>query len=382
MSQDEYGVVFLARNKESGEPLSVRRVFPNGPDGPGIEGDDKRVFLATMARLATLRHHLLRPILDGGVDPVDNMPYVIMPVMAGTVLSEELAGNAADATVTKTLLDEALEASEILSGLLGEESVWVETAPTSILIGDPDEGRAFFFRISIGKWIIHREDRHDFSSLAELAETMLGWKTEEVTPELAGNLGEWVLHIRRGGFATLGEARRALRQVGRVQKKVTAKAATFKPGGATTSSVAADSSGPAVYTPTGRVGAATPTPTASATTPAVPGSPRAATVGGGRPPGPAAATRAGGAAASAPRTYVAPPAAKKGGAKMWVMAGVVMLITAVLAVALVQKLKSQKAGAQKQNEAKSIEQITKENAEAAKMKALIEGSGKKDAPKK
>ncbi len=70
----------------------------------------------------------------------------------------------------------ALETSIVLSHVLGEEAVWVETEVESIVVGTSESGRGFTFWISPFKWLGSEMESRKLSSIVSLGEELTGWK--------------------------------------------------------------------------------------------------------------------------------------------------------------------------------------------------------------
>ncbi len=208
LTQDASGVVFHAADRESGKSVVLRRFFPYGPEGGGLQEAERGAYLAALHRLREVRHPTLRTVLDGGCDPVDGMPFLVTEWVEGRKLSELLQERALSPASTKALLTHALEASRALAEAFGEEAVWVETAPESIIL--PAEGKTITFWACPLKWLGSPETRDGLLPLAKLAEKALHWRGKPVA-DTAEGLGSWVKAVREDPARwTLAEALAAL----------------------------------------------------------------------------------------------------------------------------------------------------------------------------
>jgi hypothetical protein len=211
LTQDAHGVIFHAVDRETDADVVLRRFFPFGPGGGGLEGEEREAYAVAVERLKSVRHPTLRTILDGGCDPVDGMPYLVTEWVEGTRLSEHLKQKPLSAGSAKALLDQALEASQVLAGVLGEEAVWVETAPETVILSDSQEGRTLTFWISPLRWLAGDDDRKGLLPLVDLGESALHWQGRVISDQAGEGLGAWFKAIKtRSDRWTLEEARATL----------------------------------------------------------------------------------------------------------------------------------------------------------------------------
>ena len=196
LSQDAHGVVFLAMDRESGSDVVLRRFFPFGPGGGGLEGDERTAYTAAVERLKGITHPAMRTILDGGCDPVDGMPFLVTECVEGPRLAEHLKERPLSPGSTKALLDHALEVSQVLAGVLGEEAVWVETAPEAVILSQGQEGRSVTFWISPMRWLGQAEERQGLLPLVALGEAAMHWQGRVISDQAGDGLGAWFKAIK------------------------------------------------------------------------------------------------------------------------------------------------------------------------------------------
>ncbi len=211
LAQDAHGVVFHAVDRQSGGDVVLRRFFPFGPEGGGLEGEERTAYMVAVERLKGVSHPALRNILDGGCDPVDGMPYLVTEWVEGTRLAEHLKDKALSPASARALLDQALEVSQVLAGVLGEEAVWVETAAEAVILSEGEQGRGITFWISPLRWLGDSGGRQGLLPLVELGEAVLHWQGRVFSEQSGEGLGAWLKAIKADpGRWTLEEARATL----------------------------------------------------------------------------------------------------------------------------------------------------------------------------
>jgi hypothetical protein len=211
IAQDASGVVFRAWDQETGQTVALRRFFPFGAAGGGLQADEQAAYQIAVERLAGLRHVALRSVIGGACDPIDGMPYLVTEWVEGKSLQEYLAGGALLAQDAIELIDQALEVSELLSQVLVEEAVWVETRLQSIVVGDESSGRRFTFWICPLKWLGSNEKSRGLGAVLTLAGQVMGWKGRRVQDQAGQGLGGWINRLRcMGANTSLSQAREML----------------------------------------------------------------------------------------------------------------------------------------------------------------------------
>lgn len=209
--QDTSGVVFRALDLETGNVVAVRRFFPFGADGGGLHAEEQAAYTIAVSRLAGLSHPALRSVVCGGCDPVDGMPFIATEWIEGETLESTLANGPLDASAAVQLVTQALEVSELLSHVLAEEAVWVETEIQTIVVGTEASGRGFTFWISPLKWLGRDERSRGLESIVTLTEQAMGWQGRLVNDQAGRGLGGWVKWLSTvASTTTLLEARESL----------------------------------------------------------------------------------------------------------------------------------------------------------------------------
>jgi hypothetical protein len=109
------------------------------------------------------------------------------------------------------LITQALEVCELLSHVLAEEAVWVETELQTIITGSDSSSRGFTFWISPLKWLGGQEKSRGLESIVTLTEEIMGWQGRSVNNQAGRGLGGWLNWLRHAAPTTrLHEARETL----------------------------------------------------------------------------------------------------------------------------------------------------------------------------
>lgn len=210
ISQDKRGIVFRAHDSEKGHTVALRRFFPFGQDGGGLSEEEAIAFRIAGQRLEGVDHVCLRSVIAGSVDPIDGMPYVVAEWIDGAPLDTFLDGGKLEAAHVTELLRLAIEVSLVLSEVLGEEAVWVETEADSIFVGSQESCRGFVFWLSPFKWLGAEFGSRKLASIVDLGERLTGWKGKLIGDQAGSGLGGWLKWMKANPDASLEQALGAL----------------------------------------------------------------------------------------------------------------------------------------------------------------------------
>ncbi len=214
MTQDASGVVFRALDTETGLPVAVRRFFPFGVNGGGLSEDEQADYNIAVERLAGISHPAMRSIITGGCDPVDGMPFIATEWVEGVALQAFLERGPLTPAEATHLLTLAMEVCEQISGVLGEEAMWVETDVHTIIVGAEGEARGITFWISPLKWLGKNDGERGLASLISLTEDIMGWRGRMILDHEGEGLGGWLKWLREAPkLTTLYQAREKLAAV-------------------------------------------------------------------------------------------------------------------------------------------------------------------------
>ena len=210
LSQDKHGIVYVAWDSVLARKVTIRRFLPFGQDGGGLDKAEVAAFESASKRLAELQHDALRSVMLGGVDPIDAIPYLVNEWVEGVSLKTFIQDTPMEPAVVIDVLRIALEMSVILSEVLGEDAVWVETEPEAIYVGAEETGRGFTFWISPFKWLGGEQQSRKLSSIVTLGEELTGWKKKLVSDNAGFGLGGWLKWLKRNPDVSLSEALKSL----------------------------------------------------------------------------------------------------------------------------------------------------------------------------
>lgn len=199
--QDASGITFHALDTASGRHVELRRFFPFGADGGGLEAEEQAAYEIAIERLSGIRHPALLGVFAGGCDPEDGMPFIVIEWVEGTPLLSWLERAPLQPHEVVLLIMQALEVSLLVSEILADEAVWIETGLDSILIGAENSGRGFVFSISPMKWLGGEGIPRGLHDIVTLAEQALHWQGKLVSDNAGGGLGGWIKWLR-GAAAT------------------------------------------------------------------------------------------------------------------------------------------------------------------------------------
>ena len=194
--QDASGVVFRAVDPESSSPVAVRRFFPFGPEGGGLHEEEQAAYGIAIKRLAGLSHPALRSVICGGCDPVDGMPFIVTEWVDGESLRPLVDEAPLSIESATELITQALEVCELLSLVLAEEAVWVQTDLQSIVLGKDQSRRRFTFWISPLKWLGGSTESRKLDAIVSLTEEIMGWEGQILNDQAGRGLGSWLKWLR------------------------------------------------------------------------------------------------------------------------------------------------------------------------------------------
>jgi hypothetical protein len=211
VGQDETGAVYCARDLETGRLVALRRFFPMGISGGGFLDREREGFVKTVEALKGVRHESLRGVLDGGVDEVDGMPYLVMEWAEGRGLADVLKSGPLAAEQAVDLAGKGLELLALLEGTFGEGSQWIEMEAATVVVTE-DEA-LFTFWICPFQWLGVAERDGGVRGLGYLVEHAMGWGERMVPSAAAAGLGGWVTGAKEAGW-TIAQA---LQELGKVR---------------------------------------------------------------------------------------------------------------------------------------------------------------------
>ncbi|MFK7851587.1 MAG: hypothetical protein AB8D78_11465 [Akkermansiaceae bacterium] len=210
VAQSNDGIIYRALDTKSGKAIAIHRFFPFGQNNGGLVGDETAAFEAACERLSNAKHHSLRSVLGGGVDPIDQIPYLVIEWIDGIPLKTLLADEVLEPALVIDILRLTLETSIAISEIFEEEAIWVNTDIESIIVGSEEGGRGFTFCISPRKWLGTNPKDKDLKCIVELGEKLIGWKGRLVSDRSGFGLGGWFKVLKRNPETKLADALNSL----------------------------------------------------------------------------------------------------------------------------------------------------------------------------
>lgn len=211
VAQNEWGVVYRAVDTKTTRPVGVRRFFPFGHDGGGLDSEEQIAYAIAVERLTGIRHPAMRSIIWGGCDPVDQIPCIVTEWIEGYSLRSYTEQTPLKHSDAIEILIQALEVCEVLSELFAEEAVWIDTDLESIIVGKEGSGRGATFWISPLKWLGSDQHKRGLGAIIHLAEEIMHWQGVAIPDAAGGGLGAWLKWLRqKPETITLHEAREML----------------------------------------------------------------------------------------------------------------------------------------------------------------------------
>ena len=210
VSQDARGIIFRARIRPESTPVNIRRFFPFEGGAEGLEKDEGAAFSLAASRIAALDHPALLSVIEGSIDPIDGIPYLVCEWIDGEKLSDLIAREKLDPTIITYAMQLAIGASLAISDVLGEEALWVETDLDSVLFHNTEDGLNFTFWISPLKWLGGDAHQRNLSELVTFGESLAGWSNKLVSDQAGNGLGGWFKWIKANPDIGLREAMESL----------------------------------------------------------------------------------------------------------------------------------------------------------------------------
>lgn len=197
VAQNASGVCYRAVDTTTQRTVGIRRFFPFGHDGGGLDREEQVAYSIAIDRLAGIRHLAMRTIVWGGCDPVDEMPYIVTEWIEGFSLESYLEHAPLKHADAVGILTHALEVCEVLSEIFAEEAVWIDTDLESIIVGEEGSGRGATFWISPLKWLGADNQEPGMKAIVRLTEEIMHWHGKEVADQAGGGLGAWLKWLRQ-----------------------------------------------------------------------------------------------------------------------------------------------------------------------------------------
>jgi|GEM_PF-1455032 len=207
VEQDASGVTFRARDRETDQLVSLRRFFPMDSPGSGFVEEEGESYTGTVEALKLVRHPSLCGVLDGGVDEVDGIPYLITEWAEGERLAALMERGPLTAEQAVAVAGQGLEVLMLLGEVFGEGLEWLEVEPGAVVVNE-ETGLCRFSICPLQVLGVAKRDG-GVKGLGWLVEVGMGWDGRMVPPGAAAGLGGWVAKAK-GSDCSVAEAYRGI----------------------------------------------------------------------------------------------------------------------------------------------------------------------------
>lgn len=206
--EDASGVVVRAKDS-SGHKVQVRKPKADVA-GLGFAAVEQVAWQVAIERLRSIRHPSLLRVVSGGSDSSDGRPFIGAKIEEAESLAQKIRSGPLPIELVTALLSQALEVSELLSHLLADDGIWIETDIQSIQITEKSMEPCFLFWPSPLK-SMHSGRQQSFKDLIDLTECVLSRGGQQVDEREGGHLQMWLKWLKEvADKASVREAREML----------------------------------------------------------------------------------------------------------------------------------------------------------------------------
>lgn len=206
LSEDEAGVIYRAKDR-AGQRPRVRKPSKR----IALKSEEEIAYLVAIKRLTNIHHPSLFQVISGDIDPADGLPFIAAKPQDGENLADKIKQEPLSLEEATFLLSQALEASALLSELLAEDGIWLDTPAESILLIEKSQSPRFVFWPAPLRAICSHGKDEGYAGIIDLTERVLGWKGREVEEREGGHLQLWLNWLKGDGLnAPIHEVREML----------------------------------------------------------------------------------------------------------------------------------------------------------------------------
>lgn len=196
VSEDATGAVFRAYDQSAGRKVLLRKYIHDPHARNGLHAVEEVAYQVAIERLIKVDHPSLRKVLSGGCLPKDGTPFVASRTIEAEPLESVLRQSYLSVEMATTMLAQVLELCELLSTLLAEEGVWVDTDPASISVTSHQMEPRFIFWAAPLKCLNSSNTPTNLAAIIDLTEAVMGWAGKEVDEREGGNLLPWLSWLK------------------------------------------------------------------------------------------------------------------------------------------------------------------------------------------
>lgn len=196
ISQGPDGVFFRATDGETGQKVVLRRYFPFGRGGGGLDAEAGKAFKDSIDGFSSIKSEALCRIVGGGCDDVDGIPFIATEWIDGETIEFLKARSMLGVTDIVLILTSVMNLSLWLSQSFGREALWIDLDLAAMWRKNSEKPHDYVFCVSIPHWLGLSNKSDEMSELAGLAsQLVLG------VPQTAGNpkhaaLLRWIEWLR------------------------------------------------------------------------------------------------------------------------------------------------------------------------------------------
>ncbi len=197
VAEDSAGEIYRAYDQASGRKVLLRKYVHLDHLGEQTQAIEEMAYQVAIERLIRLQHPSLRRVDSGGFDANDGLLFLAARWTDAEPLQKLLKETWLSVEVATKLLMQLLELSQIISHLLGEDGIWVETDSASIAItGDAFDTHFLFWPAPVQCLTGGADIGKGIDSLITLTEGIMGWNGREVDERIGGHLHAWLSWLK------------------------------------------------------------------------------------------------------------------------------------------------------------------------------------------
>jgi hypothetical protein len=189
LSQNAFGAIFLAFDKQEAKKVLLQRFFPFGAEAEGLTGKEKAMYEDVVSKLKLFSHANFRGIIEGGCDSVDHIPFIVSENIEEELLSERIKRKFLNAKDGILLAESGLRLMCALEKQFGLGATWLNLNSVDI-----ESTQAGFFRFCVNPFRLLglKKNVSGVKALAITVEKAMGWPSRGNSNVLTMKLTNWL----------------------------------------------------------------------------------------------------------------------------------------------------------------------------------------------